>query len=174
MSGQTISSAELPPVESAALTGGQFAPHNSPSSATGTSLATAPLDDRLDIALRAAVNQKSLDVRALDVSQATDIADRFVICSGTSERHVRSIADKVTEALAKVGEEPASVSGYEQAEWILIDYGDLIVHIFYEPTRQYYNLEDFWQKRGKAITPSADLEEDIRRLRTGISWGSSR
>lgn len=150
--------------------------HSPPTSAFRASAGARvlPLDQRLDRALRAVVDQKALDVRALDVSQATDIADRFLIVSGTSERHVRGIADKVTEALSKLGEEPASVSGYEQAEWILLDYGDLIVHIFYEPTRQYYNLEDFWRKRGKAITPSPELEEDIRRLRTGISWGSSK
>ncbi len=129
-----------------------------------------PLDDRLDVAMRAAVDQRGLDVRALNVSRATDIADRFLFISGTSERHVKGIADKIVAALGNVGDRPNTVSGYEKGEWVLLDFGDLLVHIFYEPTRQYYNIEELWSNRASLVSPAPDLERAVKSLRTGISW----
>lgn len=120
-------------------------------------------------AMRAAVDQKGLDVRGLDISSSS-VADYFVIVSGTSERHVKGIADKVKQELEKLQETPLSVSGYEQGEWVLIDYGDLVVHIFFEPMRQYYGLDELWGKRGTPIEPGPELEKNLRMLRTGIAW----
>ena len=120
-------------------------------------------------AMRACVDQKGLDVRGLDIS-GSDIADFFIIVSGTSERHVKGIADKVQQTLQQFGETPLSVSGYEGGEWVLIDYGDLVVHVFYEPMRQYYGLDELWGKRGQPIEPEPDLERHMRMLRTGITW----
>ena len=118
-------------------------------------------------AVEAAVNQKAIDVRALDVSKVTDVADYFVIISGTSDRHVKGIVDKISIALKNAGEDPASISGYETGEWVLLDFGDVLVHVFYEPLRQYYDLDGFWSK-AKIVPLPAELESQVRKFRTGI------
>ena len=118
-------------------------------------------------AAQAAVNQKALDVRALDVRGVTDVADYFVIISGTSDRHVKGIVDKIEIALKSLGESPAAVSGYESGEWVLLDFGDVLVHVFYEPLRQYYDLDGFWSE-AKVVALPDDLENQIRKFRTGI------
>jgi len=123
--------------------------------------------DLVDIVLRSCVEQKALDVRGLDLSGLTDIADYFVIASGTSQRHVQGIVDKVKRDLKAKGEKYISVSGTETGEWVLIDYGDFVVHIFYEPTRQYYDLDGLW-KKAKELPLTPELEAQARRLRTGI------
>lgn len=125
------------------------------------------VDQMALIAIQAAVDQKSLDVKGLNVSECTNIADCFVIASGTSERHVRGIADKVKQALRLAGEDEITVSGYEEGQWILLDCGDLVVHIFYEPVRQYYLFDKLWEA-GKALEVSDALREQMRFLRTGM------
>ena len=120
-------------------------------------------------AMRAALDQKALDVRGLDISRS-DIADYFVICSGTSERHVRGIADRVKQELEKAGEHPVSNNGYEEGQWVILDYVDLVVHIFYEPMRQHYGLDELWRSRAREIQPTAELLQHIRMLKTGINW----
>ncbi len=118
-------------------------------------------------AVRAAIDQKALDVRGLDVSEVSSFAQCFVIASGTSERHVKGIADKIREELREQsGESPLSVVGKDNGEWIVLDYGALVVHVFYEPTRQYYEFDEFW-KSAPAIPIDPDLEQEMRRLRTG-------
>jgi ribosome-associated protein len=121
-------------------------------------------------AMRAAVDQKGLDVRGLDIGQNSDIADYFVIVSGTSERHVKGIADRIQEALSKLGEKALHVNGYEEGEWVLLDYGNLVVHIFFEPMRQYYGLDELWGKKSSIIEPGPELAHNMRMLRTGIAW----
>jgi len=121
-------------------------------------------------AMKAVVDQKALDVRALDISEASDIADYFVICSGTSERHVKGIADKLQTELAKYGEKPISVSGYTEGQWVVLDYGDLIVHVFFEPMRQHYGLDELWSTRSTEIEPPTELHDHMRMLKTGIIW----
>jgi ribosome-associated protein len=98
------------------------------------------------------------------------IADFFVIGSGTSQRHTQGIADKVEAALKEIGERPASVGGYENGEWIIMDYGDLIVHVLYEPARQFYKLDELWRDARK-LSFGAELEERVRKLRTGTVRG---
>ena len=118
-------------------------------------------------AIRAAIDKKGLDVRALNISRLSDVADYFVIISGTSERHVKGLADHIKEELLKAGESPLAKSGYEGGEWILLDYGDVVVHLFYEPTRQHYRFDELWQ-RGTAVQLPEDMEQELRKLRTGI------
>ena len=118
-------------------------------------------------AIRAAIDKKGLDVRALNISRLSDVADFFVIISGTSERHVKGLADHIKEELTKLGEAPLAKSGYDRGEWILLDYGDVVVHLFYEPTRQHYRFDELWQ-RGTAVELPGDLEQELRLLRTGI------
>lgn len=122
--------------------------------------------EAVEAALRAAVNQKSLDVRSLDLRGVSTIADYFVIASGTSERHVKGIADRIKLELLKENLKPVNVDGYETAEWIVLDYHDFIVHIFFEPTRQVYDFDKLWNK-AKVVELPEELEESVRKLRTG-------
>ena len=119
------------------------------------------------LAVRAAVDQKGLDVRALDVSTVTNIADVFVIVSGTSERHVESLSDKIRTALGKAGQQPERSNGYGSSQWVILDYGSLVVHIFYEPARQHYHFDELWE-RGRRLRPTPSLEKELRMLHTGM------
>jgi ribosome-associated protein len=86
-----------------------------------------------------------LDIRVLDLREITSFTDFFVICSATNPRQSQAIADEVGRQLAQTGELPVSMEGYSTAEWILMDYGDFIVHIFSESARSYYDLERLWR-----------------------------
>ena len=81
----------------------------------------------------------------LDVREATSFTDTFVICTGAHTRQIQAIADEIQDRLKKEGEYPASVEGYGNAEWVLVDYGDLLVHIFSQKSRVYYDLERLWR-----------------------------
>jgi ribosome-associated protein len=82
----------------------------------------------------------------LDVSEISSFADYFLICSGRSSRQVQGIADRLEEALRELGIRPLGVEGRREGHWVLMDYGDVIVHIFYEPTRSVYDLESLWSE----------------------------
>ena len=92
----------------------------------------------------AALDRKAEDVVALDVRELTPFTDTFIIVTGTSDRHARSIADAITEAMAKRGEKPLGTEGHEEGRWVLIDLDDVIVHVFQEEVRQDYDLERLW------------------------------
>ena len=123
-----------------------------------------------NIALTAAeiaIAQKGLDVRVLNICKISDIADYFVLVSGTSERHVQGMCDKIKLALLSLGEKPTSINGYQRSQWILLDYSNVIVHIFYEPARQYYEFDSLW-KKAQEVTLSDELETQRRKLRTKV------
>lgn len=80
----------------------------------------------------------------LDVRHLTSIADFFIICSGNSHRQVAALASNLEEALQAEGVRPLGVEGYQEARWILLDCADVIVHIFYQPWREFYDLEGLW------------------------------
>ncbi len=109
----------------------------------------------LQAAARAAAGKKALDIVALDLRELGSVADFFLICSGASERQVESIADAVEDALDPQGVRPWHIEGRESRRWVLLDYVDLVVHVFHERTRQYYLLERLW---GDAHRVSLDLE----------------
>jgi ribosome-associated protein len=96
-------------------------------------------------AVRAAESKKGAAIRVLDLREVTSFTDYFVICTGANPRQIQSIADAVGEELAKRGERPQSVEGYENAEWVLADYGDYIIHILSEKARDFYDLERLWR-----------------------------
>ena len=96
-------------------------------------------------AVRAAEEKQARNVRVLDLREVTSFADYFVILSGTNSRQIQAIADEVHQRLKKLGEMPASMEGYDNAEWVLMDYGDYLVHIFSEKARLYYDLERLWR-----------------------------
>lgn len=103
----------------------------------------------LEAAVRAAQGRKALELRVLNLGGISSFTDFFVICSGTSTRHTQAICDAVIEELKKTGARPAHIEGYTQAEWILVDYLDFVVHIFLERAREFYDLERLWKKAAR-------------------------
>jgi ribosome-associated protein len=100
--------------------------------------------ERVREAVSAADDRKALDLKVLQLEKVTDFTDYFLICSGTSERQVQAIADAVQERLREHRVRPLHVEGYNRAQWVLLDYGDLVVHVFQEEPRRYYALERLW------------------------------
>jgi ribosome-associated protein len=100
----------------------------------------------LDIVLHALDELKAKNVASLDVKELTSIADNMVIASGTSTRHVKALADNVIEQAKDNDFRPIGVEGTEGADWVLVDLGDVIVHIMQQSTREYYDLERLWRK----------------------------
>jgi ribosome-associated protein len=97
------------------------------------------------VAARAAESKKALDIRVLDLRGISSFTDYFVICSGANLRQIQAIGDEVEAQLKKRGETPLGLEGYDRAEWILVDYGDFIVHVFSQPAREFYDLERLWR-----------------------------
>jgi ribosome-associated protein len=102
------------------------------------------LDPRLAIVVEAARSKKAFRIRLLDVKGIATFTDTFAFMSGGSDRQNRAIAEAVEEQLRLAGERPLSLEGDQKGNWILVDYGDLIVHVMDEETRGYYNLEGLW------------------------------
>ncbi len=96
------------------------------------------------IAVEAIHARKALDLTVLDLSEVSDFTDYFLVTTGGSERQVRAISDSVAERLRVEGMRPLHVEGQEHGQWVLMDYGDFLVHIFSEPLREYYRLERLW------------------------------
>jgi len=96
---------------------------------------------------------KAVDISVMDVKQLTSVTDYMIITSGTSNRHVKSIADKVIVHAKKDKFPLLGVEGIDESEWVLIDLGDIIVHIMQPQVREYYQLERLWSSELKASTP---------------------
>jgi ribosome-associated protein len=101
-------------------------------------------DTRARDAVSAALDRKAQDLRVLHLGRVTDFTDYFLICSGTSDRQVQAIADAIQERLRAEKVRPLHVEGYNRAQWVLLDYGDLVVHVFQEEPRRFYALERLW------------------------------
>lgn len=106
-----------------------------------------------DIALAAIEDLKGQDVTVLAVGDRTSVADWMIIATGTSNRHVKSIAENVELESKKAGHRAIGVEGTEEAEWVLVDFGGVIVHVMLPTTRAFYDLESLWSVKP---TPSAD------------------
>jgi ribosome-associated protein len=102
------------------------------------------LDQRLAGVVEAARSKKAFRIRLLDVSGIASFTDTFAFMCGGSDRQNRAVADAVEEALKLAGERPLSTEGAQNGNWILMDYGDLIIHVMDEETRSFYNLEGLW------------------------------
>ena len=100
---------------------------------------------QLTEAVHAAQDHKALDLKVLNLEGTCSFTSYFLICSGTSSRHTQAICDAIVEKLKKSGHAPAHVEGYAQAEWILVDCWNFIVHIFSERARLFYDLERLWK-----------------------------
>ena len=108
----------------------------------------------LDRYIEAASEKKALNLIVLDVRDLTSIADVFIICSGRSNRQVNAIADSIIVGLKKHKIKPLSVEGTGEGHWVLLDYGHVVIHVFYEPVREFFDLEGLWSD-AKRITPPA-------------------
>ena len=100
------------------------------------------------MAVDAAESKKAADLCVLDLRQITSFTDYFVICSVSNPRQAQAVCDEVERQLKEAGERPVSIEGYDQADWILMDYGDFLAHIFSENARKYYDLERLWRGAG--------------------------
>lgn len=125
----------------------------------------APADDDLDArvitALQAASEKKAIDIVVLDLREIASFTDYFVIASGANERQVQAISDEVYERLKKLGSPAARVEGYKTAEWILLDYGDFVVHVFEQKARHFYDLERLWREsKPVELPPGINTESD--------------
>ena len=95
-------------------------------------------------AVAAADDRKAIDLKVLHLEKVTDFTDYFLLCSGTSERQVQAIADAVLERLRAEKTRPLHMEGYNRGQWVLLDYGDFVVHVFQEEPRHFYALERLW------------------------------
>ncbi len=95
---------------------------------------------------KAAVDLKAENLVALDVRELTSFADVFILATGGSDRHVRAIADAVEEVVEELGERPLGIEGYDEGRWLLLDLGDVIVHVFQSEVREHYDLERLWSE----------------------------
>ncbi len=112
------------------------------------------LDPKLDLFVNAALEKKVVDPVVLDVRQLTSIADVFIIGSGRSNRQVTAIADAIERTLKKGGIKPLSVEGKTEGHWVLLDYGHVVIHVFYDPLRRFYDLEGLWVDARRIQTES--------------------
>lgn len=102
------------------------------------------LNKTLLMCAQAALDKKACDLVILQVKEVFFLADYFVICSGRSERQVQAVARSIEETLEKNKILPLGIEGFTEAKWILMDYDEIIAHIFYEPIREFYDLESLW------------------------------
>lgn len=105
--------------------------------------------EKVKVAVTAAEDKKAMDVTVLKLIEVTTFADYFVICSGNSARQVQAIADEIEESLRNQKVRPLHIEGYKNAEWVLMDYGPLIIHVFTEQARRFYDLERLWRDAEK-------------------------
>jgi ribosome-associated protein len=113
----------------------------------------AQLDERMLTALSAAAEKKAINSVVLDLREIASFTDYFVITSGANERQVQAISDGIVDTLKKAGSAAARVEGYKTAEWILLDYGDFVVHVFDEKARSFYDLERLWRESTRVELP---------------------
>jgi ribosome-associated protein len=122
--------------------------------------------DRALECTRSALDRKAYDLVVLETSKLTSIADYFVICSGRSDTQVQAIADGVRDHLAALGVEPLAVEGLERGQWALLDYGDVVVHVFQVPVRTFYNLDRLWARAPRVALPEP-FQSQARSQKTG-------
>ncbi len=120
-----------------------------------------PSDPSLDLFIQAARGKKALDIVVMDLRDMTAITDYFIICSGRSSRQVMAIADHIQKEMRNSRIRPLGVEGAGSGHWILLDYDHVVIHVFYDPIRRFYNLEGLWSDvpRIRIESPQIDITE---------------
>jgi ribosome-associated protein len=118
------------------------------------------------LCVNTSIKKKAKDLIILNVKELSSFADYFIICSGTSDRQVQAIAASIQEILKGYGILPLGVEGERLGKWVLIDYEDVIIHVFYEPIREFYDIERLWSdaprmKVGDEVTELTALDKGI-------------
>ncbi|MDM8542507.1 ribosome silencing factor [Desulfococcaceae bacterium HSG9] len=111
-------------------------------------------DPTLDTYVKAALEKKTVNLVILDIHDLSSIADVLLICSGRSNRQVKAIAEHIRTDLKKQGIKPISIEGQKEGQWVLMDYAHVIIHIFYDPVRTFYDLEGLWADAKRVRTQS--------------------
>jgi len=111
----------------------------------------------LKIAVRAADSKMAADIEALDIRELTTIADYFVICTGSSPAQIRAVTEEIERKLKEAGVMPLSVEGLQASGWVLMDYGDVVIHVFRKETREFYAIERLWND-----APHVNVEELLK------------
>lgn len=105
-----------------------------------------PIEDRIkSIAVNALEDTKAVDLAVYDVKAISNVTDYMIICSGNSNRHIKSLATSVLEKVKAAGYKPLSIEGQDSREWVLVDLGEVVVHIMLSATRQFYDIESLWR-----------------------------
>ena len=118
-------------------------------------------DPQLDPFIEAILERKAQRLVVLDVSELTSFADSFLVCSGRSNRQVAGIAEHIKKTLRDKGQRPISADGIKEGQWALLDYGSVIIHVFYETVRDFYDLEGLWADANRIRTPAMEADDDI-------------
>jgi ribosome-associated protein len=123
------------------------------------SIELSEFDNRIRRSINAAAEKKAIEPTVLDLRGISSFTDFFVIVTGANRRQVQAICDEVVEQLKRNGSPAARVEGYQNAEWILIDYGDFVVHVFDDKARRFYDLERLWRESRRRDLSPDDLTQ---------------
>jgi len=120
--------------------------------------------DRALLCVHHALEKKAYDLIVLAVGELTSLAEYFVLCTGRSDTQVQAISQSIEENLGRRGIRPLSVEGYTRGQWVVVDYGDVVVHVFYEPVREFYDLDRLWARapRLRLPEPYGSQAQDLR------------
>ena len=116
-------------------------------------------NEKLSTIVKALDSKRAEDIRIIEIGDLTIVADYFVIANGTSSTQTKALAEEVEFKMSQLGIEPNRTEGYQGATWVVLDYGDIIVHVFYKETRDHYNLESLWSD-GKDIDVKQFLPDE--------------
>ncbi len=122
-------------------------------------MAEITTQQKLETIVKALDSKRAEDIQAIKIGDLTIIADYFVIADGTSNIHTKALAEEVEFKMTQLGIEPSRTEGYQGQTWIVLDYGDIVVHVFYKETRDHYNLERLWSD-GTAVDISQYLVKE--------------
>jgi len=106
------------------------------------------------LSIQAAANKKAEHMKILDLREISSFTDYFVVCSGFSDRQVQAIADSIVIQLKEDGFMPISVEGYRDGRWVVVDFGDVVIHVFMDALRDYYDIEELWHDARKVPIPA--------------------
>ena len=127
-----------------------------------------PIWSRVLVCLEAALEKKAFDPIVLDLREKTQLADYFLIFSGRSDTQVRAIAESIEQRCRAAGCRPLAIEGAARGQWILLDFGDFVAHVFYAPVREFYDLERLWAGAPRCPIPEALLAQHGAPEETGL------